>query len=237
MATSNVLRGALASGLGLMSVLIAASVQAVETAPVAAPVFSGADLQGLRCLKMYIPGVPCPGPGSSQPRPRPTGLEMAQFASQFLSGRLNSLLPLKEGEQRFLMDPRWEQGKRVAPGVIEVRVAQTVLADCNGMAFSGSFKPLNSVQSERYQFWRFKSGGLMTTLIACPESTRHERLVWMSGKPGRIPWSGRATVIDLPEGWTLQWRRIGGAWINARPLPARLSSSGAPSEQPLPGSL
>ena len=216
MATSNVLRGALASGLGLMSVLIAASVQAVETAPVAAPVFSGADLQGLRCLKMYIPGVPCPGPGSSQPRPRPDG----QFASLFISSQLNTLLPLKEGEQRFLMDPRWEQGKRVASGVIEVRVGQTVLTDCNGMAFSGSFKPLNSVQSERYQFWRFKSGGLMTTLIACPESTRHERLVWMSGKPGQIPWSGRATVIDLPEGWTLQWRRPGeGSWTTAKPLP------------------
>ena len=220
MATSNVLRGALASGLGLMSVLIAASVQAVEKAPVA-------------CLKIYIPGVPCPGLGSSRPRPRPDG----QFASLFISSQLNTLLPLKEGEQRFLMDPRWEQGKLVAPGVIEVRVGQTVLTDCNGMAFSGSFKPLSSVQSERYQFWRFKSGGLMTTVMACPDSTRHERLVWMSGKPGQIPWSGRATVIDLPEGRTLQWRRIGGSWINARPLPARLSSSGAPSEQPLPGSL
>jgi hypothetical protein len=81
----------------------------------------------------------------------------------------------------------------------------------------------------------------MSTLKLCPDSARHERLVWMSGKPAQIPWRGRAKVIDLPEGWTLQWRRQEGGspgpWINARSLQSRLSSSGAASPQLLQGSI
>ena len=167
--------------------------------------------------------------------------QLATFASLLISGSLDRLHPLGNGQQRFLIDPRWHEGKKVAPGSIEVRVGQTVLSDCNGVAFDGSFKPVNSVRSERYQFWSFESGGLMSTLKLCPDSARHERLVWMSGKPAQIPWRGRVTVIDLPAGSTLQWRRQGGGspgpWINARSLQSRLSSSGAASPRPLQGSI
>ena len=175
------------------------------------------------------------------PRPRPSGSDLGKFASLLISGSLDRLHPLEKGQQRFLIDPRWHEGKKVAPGSIEVRVGQTVLSDCNGVAFAGSFKAVSFVRSERYQFWSFESGGLMSTLKLCPDSARHERLVWMSGKPAQIPWRGRATVIDLPEGSTLQWRRQGGGspgpWINARSLQSHLSSSGAASPQLLQGSI
>ena len=175
------------------------------------------------------------------PRPLPSGSDLGKLASLLISSSLDRLHPLEKGQQRFLIDPRWDEGKKVAPGSIEVRVGQTVLSDCNGVAFAGSFKAVSSVRSERYQFWSFESGGLMSTLKLCPDSARHARLVWMSRKPAQIPWRDRATVIDLPEGSTLQWRRQGGGspgpWINARSLQSRLSSSGAPSPRPLQGSI
>ena len=184
---------------------------------------------------LAVEAAPSPAPSFS------AAGQLGTFASLLISGSLDRLHPLEKGQQRFLIDPRWDQGRKIAPGQIEVRVGQTVLSDCNGVAFAGSFKPVSSVLSERYQFWSFESGGLMSTLKLCPDSARHERLVWMSGKPAQIPWSGRATVIDLPEGWTLQWRRQGGGspgpWINVRSLQSRLSSSGAASPQPLQGSI
>jgi len=245
MSAPNLLRNALAAGLCLSSALIGSAALAGETAPSSPTAFKALRHLGERCLKISIPGVPCPGLQPSRPRPvprpRPSGSDLGKFSSLLISGSLGRLLPLETGAQRFLIDPRWDQGKKVTPGSIEVRVGQTLLSDCNGLAFAGSFKPVSSVRSERYQFWSFQSGGLISTLRACPDATRHERLVWMSGKPAEIPWSGRATVIDLPEGWTLQWRRQGGGspgpWINIRSLQSPLSSSGAPSEQPLQGSI
>ena len=245
MSATYVLRNALAAGLCLSSALLCSAALAVETAPSSPTPFNAAGQLGQRCLRIYIPGVPCPGSGSSRPRPfprpRPSVSDLGKFSSLLISGSLDRLLPLQTGQQRFLIDPRWHEGKKVAPGSIEVRVGQTVLSDCNGVAFAGSFKAVSSVRSERYQFWSFESGGLMSTLKLCPDSARHERLVWMSGKPAQIPWRGRAKVIDLPEGWTLQWRRQGGGspgpWINAHSLQSRLSSSGAPSLQPLQDSI
>ena len=111
-----------------------------------------------------------------------------------------------------------------------MRVAQTVLSDCNGVAFAGSFTPVSSVRSDRYQFWSVESGGLMSTLKLCPDSARHERLVWMSGKPAQIPWRGCATVIDLPEGSTLQWRRQGGAALGPGSMPVHCNRVSAPVE-------
>ncbi|UPM50335.1 ecotin family protein [Synechococcus sp. A10-1-5-1] len=237
MSAPNLLRNALAACLCLSSALLGSAALAGETAPSSPTLFKALGQLGQRCLRIDIPGFPCPGVGSSWPRPvprpHPSGSDLGKFASLLISGSLDRLLPLETGAQRFLIDPRWDQGKKVALGSIEVRVGQTLLSDCNGLAFAGAFKPVSSVRSERYQFWSFQSGGLISTLRACPDATRYERLVWMSGKPAQIPWSGRATVIDLPEGWTLQWRRQGGSspgpWINIRSLQTRLSSSGAAS--------
>jgi len=222
MSAPNLLRDVLAAGLCLSSALIGSAALAGETAPSSPTAFKALRQLGERCLKIYIPGVPCPGLQPSRPRPvpRPSVSDLGKFSSLLISGSLGRLLPLETGAQRFLIDPRRDQGKKVTPGSIEVRVGQTLLSDCNGLAFAGSFKPVSSVRSERYQFWSFQSGGLISTLRACPDATRHERLVWMSGKPAEIPWSGRATVIDLPEGWTLQWRCTGeGRWKTAKPLP------------------
>ena len=76
--------------------------KAVETAPSPAPSFSAAGQLGERCLRIYIPGVPCPGSGSIRPRPlplpRPRVSERGRFASLLISGSLDRLLPLETGQ-------------------------------------------------------------------------------------------------------------------------------------------
>ena len=42
------------------------------------------------------------------PRPRPSVSDLGKFSSLLISGSLDRLHPLGKGQQRFLIDPRWQ---------------------------------------------------------------------------------------------------------------------------------
>ena len=115
------------------------------------------------------------------------------------------LTPLAKGEERFLIP-----ASAGYPGRgIEVRVGRTVMSDCNVVQLAGVLQPVAGRESKHVRFWRLQgkhAGDMMSTLMLCPNRERVERQLWLPGGPIAMASSGQATVVDLPSGWTLQWR-------------------------------
>ena len=194
---------------GLFSVSIPSAAIANE------PFSANSSVDARRCLKIKIPGVPCPTVNGER--------SDRDLAGLLLRFHLNKLLPQKVGHERYVINPGLRDGQQFPPTDVEVRVGMKVRSDCNHIALRGALKPFTEVKSDRYQFWSLQgpnAGELISTVMWCADRTTVERQVWLSGPPVVAVWRGQFTVVDLPEGWTLQWRRPGeGSWTTAKPLP------------------
>lgn len=139
--------------------------------------------------------------------------------------RLEQQLPLKPGEQRFVIDPSTMTDVSKGFQALEVRVGRTVKTDCNGVQLFGQLQPVEGIKVPNTRFWRVQgphAGKVASTLMLCPQQTVVERQVWLGRSPVLIPATGQATVVDLPSGWTLQWRPQGAMpdqpWFSVQPL-------------------
>ena len=155
----------------------------------------------------YAPGC---GPGQPE-RPR---LGLPLEPKGLLKLISNRELPQRATDNRFLISTEWINGRRVPPASIEVRVSQELLVDCNIHQLQGSLEPATPSSNHRghYSFWRVSERrGAITTMMACPpnEPQRRLRVYLNQGQPTVIAWNGRTTVVDLPKGWALEWRRAG----------------------------
>lgn len=148
--------------------------------------------------------------------------------SENLRCELNKLLPLPAEQQRYLIQSGIQPGF-VPPGLLELRAGITVFDSCNVFGSDGRLKPDARVQSRGYQFWsvQLASGhakGLrgvtfFQSLKLCPDQPKMERNVWLPESPVVASQQGKSLVVDLPEGWTLQWRSAGQeAWATAVPF-------------------
>jgi serine protease inhibitor ecotin len=187
---------------------------------------------GLAVLAFAAIGAVSTAASAMEQQPQPQLLMPSPGVMKLLSDhrrqqleRLEQQLPLKPGEQRFVIGShRMNTLNQSYPG-IEVRVGRTVKTDCNGVQLFGQLQPVEGIQAPNARFWRLQgphAGDMASTLMLCPQQTRVERQVWLGRSPVLIPGTGQATVVDLPRGWTLQWRPQGAMpdqpWLSAQPL-------------------
>ncbi|MFM9041514.1 MAG: ecotin family protein [Vulcanococcus sp.] len=139
--------------------------------------------------------------GPSRPNsflPQPLGSRLAPLFAKPQS-------PLAKGEERFVIPA----SAGSAAGGIELRVGRIVKTDCNKVQLAGVLQPVAGRESELYRFFRLQgkhAGDMMSTLMFCPKQELVERQVWLPGGHLSLASTGQATVVDLPSGWTLQWR-------------------------------
>ena len=138
----------------------------------------------------------------------------AESAAESAPGYRNSALepPLRRGDQRFLINPLTPGDRPTQSSAIEVRISRMMEVDCNLIQISGSFQP-STTSSTPHSIWRLSDKiETISTAMGCPidEPLRLIPITMNHGEPSVIPWNGRnPVVIDLPEGWTLQWRKAG----------------------------
>ena len=147
------------------------------------------------------------GPLWLKPRfsPLPLGSGLAQVLLRQQIQRLEQQLPLAKGEDRFVIPASAGYPSRG----IEVRVGTTVMADCNKVVLRGELQPVVGRDSKHYRFWRLQgkhAGDMISTLMGCRTPERVERQLWLPRGSIAMASTGQATVVDLPSGWTLQWR-------------------------------
>ncbi len=153
------------------------------------------------------------------PRPR----------SQIVRCELHKLLPEHPDQQRYLIQSLSQPGF-VPPGSLELRAGITTTDNCNRFGSQGRLKPDARVQSKGHQFWsvQLASGqdrglsevSFFQTIMLCPNHPKVERHVWLPGSPVVVSQrGGQSLVVDLPQGWILQWRPLGlETWATAVPL-------------------
>jgi len=199
LSSRTLLKGSLA--LLALSAIAGASVSAKEHLAT-----SAALDPGMVCGRS-LPPTCIGGPLWLKPRvsPLPQGSGLAQVLLPQQIQRLEQELPLAKGEERFVIPA----SAGSAAGGIELRVGRTVKTDCNKVQLAGVLQPVAARESEHYRFFRLQgkhAGGMMSTLMFCPKQELVERQVWLPGGHLSLASTGQATVVDLPSGWTLQWR-------------------------------